>query len=90
MFKVVDGKALRAKVDIGQRRDGKVEVVQGLAAEDIVVTAGQLKLRDGVPVRVANGSAAPAVPARRPAKHRRRSIAAPEARSGNGDARARE
>jgi len=65
VFKVVDGKAVRAKVEIGQRRDGKAEVVQGVAAEDTVVTAGQLKLRDGVPVRLAGApvtSAANAAP----------------------------
>ncbi len=61
VFKVVDGKAQRVKVDIGQRRDAKVEIVQGLAAEDVVVTAGQLKLRDGTPVRVANGGSSSAV-----------------------------
>jgi membrane fusion protein (multidrug efflux system) len=61
VFKVVDGKAQRVKVDIGQRRDAKVEIVQGLAAEDIVVTAGQLKLRDGAQVRIANGGSPPAV-----------------------------
>ena len=53
VFKVVDGKALRQKVEIGQRRDGKAEVVQGVAPDDLVVTAGQLKLRDGVAVRLA-------------------------------------
>ncbi len=51
VFKVVDGKVVRAKVETGQRRDGKVEVVAGLAPGDTVVTAGQLKLRDGAPVR---------------------------------------
>ena len=50
VFRVVDGKAARVKVEIGQRRDGKVEVLKGLAADDMVVTAGQLKLRDGMPV----------------------------------------
>ena len=53
VFKVVDGKALRQKVEIGQRRDGKAEVVQGVAPDDMIVTAGQLKLRDGVAVRIA-------------------------------------
>ena len=53
VFRVVDGKAARAKVEIGQRRDGKVEVVNGLDADDMVVTAGQLKLRDGTPVTIA-------------------------------------
>ncbi len=33
VYKVVDGKAVRQKVEIGQRREGKVEVVSGLAAE---------------------------------------------------------
>ncbi len=57
VFKVVDGKVSRVKVETGQRRDGKVEIVAGLAKGDEVVTAGQLKLRDGVQVRTA---AAPA------------------------------
>ena len=53
LFKVVDGRAQRFKVEIGQRREGQVEVLQGLAAGDVVVTAGQLKLRDGSPVKIA-------------------------------------
>ena len=61
VFRIVDGKAQRVKVDIGQRRDAKVEVVQGLAVDDVVVTAGQLRLRDGVAVRVANSGQSPAV-----------------------------
>ena len=31
VFRVVDGKATRPKVEIGQRRDGKVEIRQGVA-----------------------------------------------------------
>ena len=54
-FKVVDGRAVRVKVDVGQRRDGKAEVVAGLAAGDVVVAAGQQRLRDGVPVTVKGG-----------------------------------
>ena len=57
VFRVVDGKVVRVKVDIGQRRDAKVEVLKGLAANDVVVTAGQLKLRDGMPVTIANAAA---------------------------------
>ncbi len=52
VFRVVDGKAARVKVDVGQRRDGKVEVVRGLAAGDVVVTSGQLKIREGSPVKL--------------------------------------
>lgn len=54
LFKVVDGRAQRVKVDIGQRREGQVEVLQGLVAGDTVVIAGQLKLRDGTLVNVAD------------------------------------
>ena len=56
VYKVVDGKAVRQKIDIGQRREGRVEVVNGLGAEDVVVTAGGIKLREGVPVTIANSS----------------------------------
>jgi membrane fusion protein, multidrug efflux system len=49
---------VRGKVEIGQRRDGKAEIVSGIAADELIVTAGQLKLRDGVPVQVAGGSTA--------------------------------
>ena len=59
VYKVVDGKALRTKVAVGQRRDGKVEIMSGLAAGDTVVSAGQQKLRDGVPVAVAGNGAIP-------------------------------
>jgi membrane fusion protein (multidrug efflux system) len=59
VFKIVDGKAQRARVAVGQRRDGKVEITAGLAAGDTVVSAGQLKLRDGAPVAIsANGERA--------------------------------
>ncbi len=53
VFKVIDGKVVRVKVETGQRRDSRVEVLSGLAAGDMVVTAGQLKIRDGAAVRVA-------------------------------------
>ena len=62
VYRVVDGKAQRAKVEIGQRRDGKAEVMKGLRDGDVVVTAGQLKIRDGVPVQVAAVQSAPAAP----------------------------
>ena len=64
VYKVVDGKATRQKVEIGTRREGRVEVLSGLAADDVVVTAGALKLREGVAVQVANTQPeAPAQPA---------------------------
>ncbi len=57
VFRIVDGKATRVKVETGQRRDGKVEVVRGVDKGDVVVTAGQQRLRDGAPVRVAGAGA---------------------------------
>jgi membrane fusion protein (multidrug efflux system) len=58
VYKVVDGRAQRQKIEIGQRRQGMVEVLDGVGAQDMVVTAGVVKLRDGAPVRVANADAA--------------------------------
>ena len=60
VFRVVEGKAQRVMVKVGQRRDATVEITEGLKAGDEVVSAGQLKLRDGVPVRAGQGAAAPA------------------------------
>ena len=53
VYRVVDGKAQRARIDVGQRRDGKAEIVKGLQDGDMVITAGQLKLREGVAVQMA-------------------------------------
>lgn len=77
VFKVIDGKepgtrvSQRTAVKLGVRAPGFVEVVDGLAADDLVVTAGQQRIqRDGTAVRVvvlgqpetgkAKGSAGPA------------------------------
>jgi membrane fusion protein (multidrug efflux system) len=68
VFRVADGKAQRVKVGTGVRRGGTVEIVSGLAAGDTVVTAGQIKLRDGVPVAVGGPGGKPAAPAAGTAK----------------------
>ena len=70
VYKVVDGRAMRQKVDIGLRREGKVEILGGLTAADTVVTDGIVKLRDGALVRLANAAPAgqPAATAAPPAK----------------------
>ena len=59
VYKIQDGKAVRTKVDVGQRRDAKVEILNGVDKDDMVVTAGQLKLRDGAPVSIAGTAPAP-------------------------------
>jgi membrane fusion protein, multidrug efflux system len=55
MYRVVDGRAQRTKVEVGQRRDGKAEILQGISATDTIVLAGWQRLRDGAPVRAAGG-----------------------------------
>jgi len=57
VYKVVDNKAQRQKIEIGARRDGKVEVLNGLVPTDVVVTAGVIKLREGAAVQIANAPA---------------------------------
>ncbi|HAY26226.1 MAG TPA: efflux transporter periplasmic adaptor subunit, partial [Candidatus Accumulibacter sp.] len=49
------------------RRDALVEVVEGLRAGDEVVTAGQMKLRDGAAVRPVVDAAPPVTGAAPPA-----------------------
>ena len=41
------------EVEIGKRREGKVEITAGLGRDEQVVIAGQLKIRDGAPVQAA-------------------------------------
>ncbi|HWQ95166.1 MAG TPA: efflux RND transporter periplasmic adaptor subunit [Gammaproteobacteria bacterium] len=52
VYRIVAGKALQSKVKTGQRRNGKVEILEGLSSGDTVVTAGQTKLHDGTAVKV--------------------------------------
>lgn len=48
-------RAQAVKVATGQRAQGWVEISEGLAAGDLVVTAGQQRLREGASVRVVEG-----------------------------------
>lgn len=52
VYRVVEGKAALTKVELGVRRPGEVEIAKGLQPQDIVVTDGQMKLKDGAPVMV--------------------------------------
>lgn len=58
VFRVIDGKAVMTPVTAGLRAKladrAVVEITKGLTAEDLVVTAGQIKIRgDNVPVKIA-------------------------------------
>jgi membrane fusion protein, multidrug efflux system len=52
VYRLVDGKAVTAKIETGLRRPGEVEVRQGLSAGDTIVVDGQQRLRDGSAVTV--------------------------------------
>ena len=52
VYKVIDGKVALTKVTLGQRNPGYVQIVSGLSSGDIIVTEGQIKIRDGAPVTV--------------------------------------
>ena len=57
--------AKNTPVKLGDRRKGEVEIVEGLAPGDVVVTAGVLKVRDGMPVQVMPSPPIAAAPASR-------------------------
>lgn len=52
IFKIVGNKVQAVPVKIGQRMENSIEIVSGAAAGDLVVTAGQEKLKDGMLVQI--------------------------------------
>jgi len=52
VFIIENGKAKRVPVELGKRLTGKVEVVKGLKAGMQIVTAGQMRLREGSTVAI--------------------------------------
>lgn len=50
VYQVQDGRAVQTKVVLGQRQPGWVEILSGLSAGAVVVTAGQQQLNDGTRV----------------------------------------
>ncbi|MCW5624817.1 MAG: efflux RND transporter periplasmic adaptor subunit [Burkholderiales bacterium] len=59
VYRVVDGKAVLTKIELGVRRPGEVEVRSGLEPDALVITDGQMKMKDGAPVTVLPPPAAP-------------------------------
>jgi len=56
VYKVVDDKAALTRVALGQREPGRVQILDGLAAGERVVTDGTQRLRDGAPVKIQGGT----------------------------------
>lgn len=52
VFRIDDGTARLVRVATGVRQDGMVEIRAGLAAGDVVVINGQVRLRDGLAVEI--------------------------------------
>jgi membrane fusion protein (multidrug efflux system) len=52
VYKVVNGRSVQQDVVLGQRMPGLVEIREGLKPDDMVVTSGQQRLREGVAVRI--------------------------------------
>ncbi len=52
IFKVESGRAVEAKVTLGERKAGEVEIVNGIGADTTVIVAGQSRIRNGANVDV--------------------------------------
>ncbi|MBY0268300.1 MAG: efflux RND transporter periplasmic adaptor subunit [Burkholderiales bacterium] len=52
VFRIIDGRAVSTRVEIGLRRPGEVEILSGLEEGQVIVADGQLKLQDGAAVTV--------------------------------------
>ena len=47
VYRIIDGKAALTGIELGERFQGKVEVRSGLAADEMIVASGHMKIRDG-------------------------------------------
>ena len=68
VFVIVDGKAQQRFVKTGSQRGDLILITDGLKVGEQVVTAGQLKLRNGAPVHVDNSAAPEAHAAPKPSE----------------------
>lgn len=57
VYRIENGRAIETKVELGPRKAGEVEIRTGLAADAVVVTSGQQRLRDGATVEVITAGA---------------------------------
>lgn len=52
VFLVKDGKAIKTQIQVGERKPGLVQVLDGLSPGDRVITQGTLRVRDNSPVKL--------------------------------------
>ncbi|OGT58714.1 MAG: hypothetical protein A3F14_04730 [Gammaproteobacteria bacterium RIFCSPHIGHO2_12_FULL_43_28] len=55
VFKIVDNKATPVTVTIGKRTEEDVQVLEGLSPGDFIITDGQHKVKNGMPVNIEHG-----------------------------------
>lgn len=55
IYKVIDGRAQAVNVKTGKRTKNEVQIVEGISPGDNVITDGQFKVKDGMPVKVKIG-----------------------------------
>lgn len=67
VYAVEDGKAVLKEVRIGVRRNGMVEIVDGITPQTVVITAGQIKIGPGAPVQPMPAQVAAKTPPAKPA-----------------------
>jgi len=59
VFVVAEGKAQQREVKTGLEQDGHVQIIQGVAAGELVVTAGNLNLKNGTAVQLRSEAQSP-------------------------------
>ncbi|HEX5999205.1 MAG TPA: efflux RND transporter periplasmic adaptor subunit [Hyphomicrobiaceae bacterium] len=52
VFRIDAGKAIETKVQIGERHGAEIEILEGVLPNSQIVTAGQIRLRNGSPVDI--------------------------------------
>jgi membrane fusion protein (multidrug efflux system) len=52
VYKIVDGKAYAVTAIVGKRQGGNIQIEDGLSAGDMVVTDGQMRLKNGIAVKL--------------------------------------
>jgi membrane fusion protein (multidrug efflux system) len=58
VYAVRENKAAEVRVKLGKRMPGQVEILEGLAAGEVIVTAGNTRLSNGAPVEIVSTAAA--------------------------------
>jgi membrane fusion protein (multidrug efflux system) len=52
IYKVISGKVVATTVTIGSRVGDNVQILQGLSPGDEIITDGQIKVKNGMPVKI--------------------------------------